>query len=286
VSEHAFQLQKIPKKCLAMLAVIVTNGVILRSLGGYMRKFMRFPPRTLRFRLLLILASALLLLAAFGSNTNAQSLIAYYNFEGTDTPGFPVNLESHPPAFFSSGNTLIVSFNPNSLVEVSPGLPQNLYPGDPAPNLTALGFNRSGMNSPAHLDIPLFSAQGFFQDMTLSFAINAQGNGFTTTNLYFSTDAGGTFTLFHTQELPESGTIIVSAAVPTAANNAPALMLRIELTGGQSNGQNLQNVIDNIRVEGTIVPEPATVAGGFLGVLGLCWHQRRRLIRSVRLRRT
>jgi hypothetical protein len=27
------------------------------------------------------------------------------------------------------------------------------------------------------------------------------------------------------------------------------------------------------------------VAGGLLGVLGLCWHQRRRLIRSMRLQR-
>jgi hypothetical protein len=247
-----------------------------------MRKFET--PR--RFRLLLILG-ALMLLSVFASSAKAD-LIAYYNFEGTDTPGFPVNLDSHPPAFFSSDNTLIVSFNPNSLVQVSPGLPQNIWPTDPAPNLNALGFNRSGENSPAHLDIPLFSAQGFFQDMTLSFAINAQGNGFTIANLYYSIQGGipGSFVLFHTQAIPESGTIIVSAAVPMAANNAPSLVLRIELTGGQSNGQNLQNVVDNIRVEGTIVPEPATVAGGLLGVFGLCWFQRKRLIRSVRFRRT
>ena len=92
--------------------------------------------------------------------------------------------------------------------------------------------------------------------------------------------------LFSTQAIPTSGVVILSAAVPTAANNQPNLVLRIELTGGQSNGTNTQNIIDNIRVEGTIVPEPATVAGGLLGVLGLCWHQRWRLIRSVRFRRT
>jgi len=250
-----------------------------------MRKFMQFPPRNLRFRSLLILAGALMLLAAFAPRANAD-LIAYYNFEGTDTPGFPVNLDSHPPAFFSSGNTLIVSFNTNSLLQVNPGLPQNLAPGDPAPNLTALGFNHSEANSPGTLDIPLFSAQGFFQDMTLSFAINAQGNGFTIANLYYSTNGGSTFTLFATQALPNSGTIVVSAAVPTLANNAPNLVLRIELTGGQSNGTNLQNIVDNIQVGGTIVPEPATVAAGLFGVLGLCWFQRRRLIRSLRFRRT
>ena len=64
------------------------------------------------------------------------------------------------------------------------------------------------------------------------------------------------------------------------------LVLQLNFTGGQSNGNDLQNQIDNIQVNGTAVPEPATVAGGLLGVLGLCWHQRRRLIRSVRLRRT
>jgi hypothetical protein len=249
-----------------------------------MRKLKRFPPRSLRFRSLLILAGGLMLLAAFAPRTKAD-LIAYYNFEGTPTAGFPVNLESHAPAFFSSDNELILSYNINALEAVTPGLPENRWPTDPDPNLTALGLTRSGANSPATFDIPLFSAQGFFQDMTLSFAINAQGNGFTIANLYYSTDGGANFTLFHTQEIPESGTIIVSGAVPTDANNAPNLVLRIELAGGQSNGTNLQNVIDNIRVEGTIVPEPATVAGGLLGVLGLCWHQRRRLIRSVRFRR-
>jgi hypothetical protein len=264
----------------------VTNGVILRALGGYMRKFKKRQPRSLPFRSLLIVAGAALLLGAFAPRANAD-LIAYYNFEGPDTPTFPVNLDSHPPAFFSSGNTMTLTFNFPliSLTEVNPGLPQNLFPGDPAPNLTALGLSRSGANSPATFDIPLFSAQGFFETMTLSYAINAQGNGFTMTNLFYSTDGGGTFTLFHSQVIPNAGTIIVSAVVPALANNAPLLMLRIELTGGQSNGGNLQNVMDNIQVNGTIVPEPATIAGGLLGVLGLCWHQRRRLISSLRLRR-
>jgi len=250
-----------------------------------MRKFKRFPPRSLRFRLLLILTGALIPLAAFAPRANAD-LIAYYNFEGTPTPGFPVNLDSHAPAFFSSDNTLTLTFNTNSLSAVTPGLPENRWPTDPDPNLTALGLSRSGANSPAHFDIPLFSSQGFFQDMTVSFAINALGNGFTIANFYFSTNGGASFTLFSTQVVPPMGVVVLSAAVPTAANNQPNLVLRIELTGGQSNGSNVQNIVDNIRVEGTIVPEPATVAGGLLGVLGLCWHQRRRLIRSVRFRRT
>src|SRR4030095_15719481 len=201
--------------------------------------FHRFPPRSLRFRSLLLLTGALLLLAAFAPRAKAD-LIAYYNFEGTPTPGFPVNLDSHAPAFFSSGNTLTLSFNAGALEAVTPGLPENRWPTDPDPNLTALGLTRSGANSPATFDIPLFSSQGFFQDMTVSFAINALGNGFTIANFYFSTDGGGSFTLFSTQKIPEAGTVIIRAAVPIAANNTPNLVLLLELTGGQSNGTNVQ----------------------------------------------
>ena len=68
--------------------------------------------------------------------------------------------------------------------------------------------------------------------------------------------------------------------------NIPNLVLRLNFTLGQSNGANLQTAIDNLTINGTAVPEPATVAGGLLGVLGLCWHQRRRLIGVLRLRRT
>ncbi len=53
-----------------------------------MRKFMRFPPRRLRFRLLLILAGALMLLAALAPIANAD-LIVYFNFEDSFDGGPP-----------------------------------------------------------------------------------------------------------------------------------------------------------------------------------------------------
>ena len=63
-----------------------------------MRKFMRFPPRTLRFRSLLILAGAFALLAAFTPRANA-ALLRFYDMEGVAPTGnYPVNLDSHPPA--------------------------------------------------------------------------------------------------------------------------------------------------------------------------------------------
>jgi hypothetical protein len=263
---------------------IVTRGVILRALEGNMRKFERFLPRALPFRLLVFLVGALMLLGAFAPKANA-ALIAYFNFEGTPTPPYPVNLQSQvPPGFLLTTMTTNYIFTDTS---AEAGIPLNVAVGDPDPNLTALGLHRSAANSPANFDIPLFSPQGFFSNMTVTFAVSVVGNGFSTVTLFYSTNGGGTFTIAPGPvTLPPSGnSTIVSFTVPAVANNQNLLVLRLQFTGGQSMGSNLQDVIDNIQINGTIVPEPATVAGGLLGVVGLCWFQRRRLIRSVRLRR-
>jgi hypothetical protein len=42
-------------------------------------------------------------------------------------------------------------------------------------------------------------------------------------------------------------------SVPAAADNAPNLELRIELSGGSSSGSEVDTAIDNIQVNGTIV---------------------------------
>ena len=139
-------------------------------------------------------------------------------------------------------------------------------------------------NNAANFDIPLFSAQGFFQDMSVSFATNRNGNGFQQVQLFFSTNGGATFTAGQIALLPNNLTVI-TLPVPVAANNAPLLVLRLQFSNGGP-GNDLQTIVDNIQINGTIVPEPATIAGGLLGVFGLCWFQRRRLICCVRLRRT
>jgi hypothetical protein len=265
---------------------IVKNGVILSVLGGHMRKFKRFPSRGLRFRLLLVVTGGLLLMAAFAPSAKAD-VIAYFNFEDAAN-GSPPDFTSEADQGLGVVATITTNYAAGAMTTVA-GLPQNRLAADtdnPPNGLHGLGLSRSGANSPADFDIVLNSAQGIFQAMTVSFAINAQGNGFTLATIQFSTDGGGTFATAGSTVIPNSGTIVVSQALPAAANNTPLLTIRIELTGGQSNGANLQNVIDNILIGGTIVPEPATVAGGLLGVLGLCWLQRRRLIRSVRFRHT
>lgn len=236
------------------------------------------------FRLLFVLAAALMLLAAFTPRANA-ALAAYFNFEGPPTPPYPVNFQSKvPPGFLLT--TMTTNYTPAD-TSAAAGVALNAPPGDPDPNANGLGLKNSAMNSPANFDIPLFTAQGFFQNMSISFAINVTGNGFTDVALWYSTNGGGTFTQAPGQifNLPPSGTLVISFSVPAAANNAPLLALRLQFTGGQSSGNNVQDILDNVQINGTIVPEPATVAGGLLGVLGLCWHQRRRLIRHVRFRK-
>ncbi len=252
-----------------------------------MRKFKTRRPRALPFRLLLVVAGGLLLLAALAPKANADctdcTLIAYWNFEGTPSPGFPVDMTSNAPGAII-GLTLTTNYNVADL-SAEPGLPMNVAPGDVEPNLTSLGFHATGAKTPANFDAQLFSAQGIYDVTCVSFAINVAGNGFASVRLGYSFDGGATFTYTAPQAIPNFLTTITFNLAPGTTLNQSLLVIRLQFLGGQSNGANLQDLFDNYQICGTIVPEPATIAGGLLGILGLCFHQRRRLIRSVRLRR-
>ena len=255
-----------------------------------MRK-LRFPRGGLRFRSLLILAGALVLLAAFIPRANA-TLIRYYDFEGAPSLTYPFNLDSHTPAaeigagttMFLDNGTFGVAY-PTGNTSAEAGIPLNV-PAGAGPNLTSAGFHRSG-ESNLGVEIPMFSAVGIYDVTSVSFAYGANGNGWSAVVLQMSIDSGATFTnISAVIALPATPGSVISIAVPAGTTlNQPTLILRLLFTGGQSNGNDLQFELDNIQINGTIVPEPATVAGGLLGVLGLCWFQRRRLICSVRFRR-
>jgi hypothetical protein len=233
-----------------------------------------------------------LLLVAFAPRANADcpSCIRYYNFEGAATAPYPVNLDSHVPAFeVGAAFRMFLNTGTNPLLAatgaypagntlVAPGLPVNVAIGDPGPNLVSLGITRSGQNQ-LYMDIPMFSAVGIYNVTSVSFAIGANGNGYHNAALLISTNGGTSFTqIGATQVVPNGPGSIMTFTLPSGTTlGHPTLILRLAFTGGQSNGNDLQNEFDNIQINGTIVPEPATVAGGLLGVLGLCWFQRRRL---------
>jgi hypothetical protein len=260
-----------------------------------MRKFKRFPPRTLRFRSLLILAGAFALLAAFTPRANA-ALLRFYDMEGPDpdTAPYPVNLDSHAPAVETGAGTTLFLDNgtpgvayPAIRTSQQAGLVGINEPPGAAPNLTSIGFTRSGASN-LGVEIPLPSPTGFYNITSVSFAYASAGNGWSAVQLQMSTNGGVTFNINLSGVIPLAATpgAAIGFTIPAGTTEGfSQLALRLLFTGGQSNGTDLQFQLDNIQIGGT-VPEPATVAGGLLGVLGLCWFQRRRLIRAVRFRRT
>jgi hypothetical protein len=281
--------QKILKKCLALPMGIVTRGVILRALGGNMRQFKTSWPRALPFRLLLVVAGALMLMAALVPRANADVLV-YFNFEDAVLGG-PFDPDSDDvPANPGGGlqhSTVTTNMTVTGAVN---GFLQNRTAGDidtADPGL-AMGMRTTPTDNGHYIQFAVNAT--FFGSMSLSFAVNTAGNGFNTVQLVCSTDGGGTFPILGpSAPILTAGVQIITLAVPSAVDTQANVVLRLVFNGGTSSGQNLQTIIDNIQLNGAIVPEPATVAGGLLGVLGLCWFQRRRLIglaRLPRLRRT
>src|SRR5437867_4198534 len=157
--------------------------------------------RKFTLRSVLILGAAFTLLAAFTPRANADcpACIRYYDFEGTPTPPFPVNLDSHTPAleigagttlFLDNGTPGVAYATANTSAEA--GIPLNV-PAGAGPNLTALGFHRTHL-SDLGVEIPMPSATGIYDVTSVSFAYGANGNGFNAVQLQMSTDGGLSFT--------------------------------------------------------------------------------------------
>jgi hypothetical protein len=247
-----------------------------------MRNLKRFwPVRSRLFRSLLILAGVFLLTTALAPNANAQNVLIYFNFEdnpigpgydnqadvqpafGGDNPGGGVQFSTLTDNFIGSGTGTVL------------GTTLNRTPNDiDTSTLRALGLRTTPLDNGHWIQFS-FNATTF-SNMSLSFAVNSSGNGFNSVELQYSLN-GVTFIPAGTAAIVPGGgfQLITFANLPSAIDGQPNVILRLVFTGGTSQGANLQTVIDNIQLTG--VPEPTTVAGGLLGVLGLCWHQRRRL---------
>ncbi len=230
-------------------------------------------------------AGALILAAAFVPRANATVLV-YFNFEDAVTGG-PPDFEADvvgPPDFNPGGGIQLstISTNFTNFASVD-GLLLNRTPldidnADPG---QALGLRTTPVDNGKWIEFPVDATS--FHDMSLSFAVDTAGNGFNTVTLSYSINGGGFIDADTATITSGHGAEIITFTVPSAVDDQANVVLRLTFDGGTSNGNNLQTVVDNIQLIG--VPEPTTVAGGLLGVLGLCWHQRRRLVRSVRFRR-
>ena len=258
-----------------------------------MRTFKTRRPRGLPFRLFIVLAGALLLTAALVPRANAFTVV-YFNFEdSTIDPQFidTASDVTGAPDFNDGGGTqlrtLMITDGPNA-THVFTGLTENrtaLDEDHPLTNGFGLVLNHTMANPGAML---CFNADTTaLTQLSVSFGVNNQGNGYNTVQLSYIIGAAPPVIV---GSLP-IGTVVTTitfseSAFPllVGAENQPLVTFCLTFNGGQSNGNNIETLVDNIRLDA--VPEPATVVGGLLGVLGLCWFQRRRLIGSVRFRRT
>jgi hypothetical protein len=247
-----------------------------------------WPVRSRIFRSLLVVAGVFLLAAALAPKANATELI-YFNFEDATIGGpFDPDADVVGAPDFNPGGGVQLSTIVTNLVTTGAvaGTLVNRTAGDidTADPGVAMGMRTTPGDNGHWIQFGVDAT--FFENMSLSFAVNTAGNGFNSAALSYSLNGGGTFTAVGSLPILSGGGFqILSFVLPAAVNNQPNVVLRLTFTGGTSMGNNLETVIDNIQLTGTLVPEPATVAGGLLGFLGLCWFQRRRLIRSVRLRR-
>jgi hypothetical protein len=247
--------------------------------------------------LFVAVAGAFLLTAAFVPRADAI-IISYFNFEqSTLTPNVVDRTPDFAPSVPGGDNpgggvepsTSDLTINPGGAVEsaVTPGVASNVTPGDNDANNFGVNFNKTASSTGTTISFSVNTE--FFANYSLSYATNNNGNGFQTVNLTFTGGPSGGITMANPQS---PGTTVTFNLTTFTSLNGDGMTphfvtFTLTFTNGHSNGNDLMTVIDNIRLDATtVVPEPATVAGGLLGVLGLCWHQRRRLIRSVRFRRT
>src|SRR5436190_9016729 len=181
--------------------------------------------------LFLAVAGALLLTAALVPRANADcdTLLVYFNFEDGRLPG------QHPPTpgivDFTSDQT---PENPGGGIQMST-LTTNYTAGqfDSHSSLIPIGTtNQSAGDNDVPPKTPgiavnFFNSQGnnntyiqfavnatFFTDMSLSYAVNTNGNGFSTQTWNYSIDGGATFTQF-AQFTGLTGLQTLSAALPT-----------------------------------------------------------------------
>src|SRR6266481_2060594 len=266
--------------------------------------------------LFLAAMGALILTGAFVPRANADTLIVYFNFEDAETGGpFDPVADVTPTGGPPPGDNIGGGIQNSTLkltngAGTTPATDTAPFGGDFS-SQGGLLLNRTTLDSdPAAPVPPSFNGQALQMDKTkgndaglsfnvdtslltnlsLTFATDNNGNGFDSVQLQASVNGGTFFNIGSVQALVtgvtiHTFTIGTGGGVFLGSGTLQNTVFRLEFTGGASNGNDRQTVIDNIQLGGTVVPEPATVAGGLLCVFGLCWHQLRCLVRSPRLRR-
>jgi hypothetical protein len=258
------------------------------NMNNHVAEFGSIMHRTLRS--VLGITMGVLILMAMAAPSARAALLTYYDFEDgnftSDAPGEQSTSITFTSSSFPGGNLTVDG-------TVASPVGTNLNAVTPS---TIMALNARGNTGGTAATQYCFMLGGLtttaLTDVTLSFAIKSEGNGgqFTTLNLLYSTTGvAGTYTLFATDAALQTHTAYttdsfnVSTLSGGAVNGISGSNLFFEFcfTGSSNNANGNNTFIDNIQV--TALPEPSSYIGGLLGIVGLCWYQRRRFTRLLGL---
>lgn len=211
----------------------------------------------------LIPLAALALSLGLASVSEAD-VIAYWHFNDTPFTGNPSALTD--PADVGSGTLTTQANSSGTNHELRTGTLENAQGVTPAGQ--AVAFRRGTRWNGGHWQVA-FDATNLL-DTKLTFAALTASNGVDTYQASYSTDGGSSFTNFgSTVGLTGSfATYTVDLGTLLAGEDDAVIRLTLSGASGSIGSTASRMDLDNVVVEGTLVPEPASLA--LLGLGGLC----------------
>ena len=242
--------------------------------------------RRRHFRYLIATAALMITAGVAAPSASAQTLVTYFNFENVLDGGPPDLVADVAPANPGGGQQASV-ITTNYTVgdfESDAGLTLNRTPSDSdmAVPGQALRLESSGSNNGRYIQFGVNTT--LLADFSLSFAVDSAGNGFGTVALSYSFNGVDFFAnaAQPTQTILNGVSLVTFSNIDSAVDFAGTVIFRLTFTGGQSNGNDRQTVIDNMQLNaGTMVPEPSTWLGASLALLAVGFTQRRRIRRLL-----
>jgi hypothetical protein len=137
------------------------------------------------------------------------------------------------------------------------------------PQVAGSAFTITGTGNDGHYF--LLELDDAIEDCVLSYATRGTSTGFNWHNFYYSTDDGATWTFLEEHAAVKTSTWALHTVnfgdvfANTSGHESNLIRFGVR-EGGGTNGNNR---FDNMKIEGTIVPEPATLAMLAMGALVL-----------------
>jgi len=237
-----------------------------------------------------VLALAITAGAAFGASANAD-LIAHWNFNDStaNSNTQQVGVLNSTSSNSGTGSLSIspgTSFNTNAAGTANgvwgtfAGSTVNAVGADTAGGALVLAASVGSVaanpvtSNGAYANFTV--AKASYSDLSISFASRRTGTGFASLQISYSIDGGGSFTnlggVINAPTTTTFGLFSQSLAGNGAVNAASSIIFRITYDGATGGGGNAR--VDNLQINGTLIPAPGSVA--LIGLAGLIAGRRRR----------